>query len=138
MGNSQNVELVRQAYEAFARADIPGVLATLSQDVDWLIHGPERIIPFVGRRRGPGQVADFFRKLADSQIAELFQPLEFIDGQDKVIVLGTQRWRVKSTNRVYSDDWVHVFTVANGKITKFQEYHDTFAEAAAHADVPGA
>jgi uncharacterized protein len=138
MGNSQNVELVQRAYSAFKRADTPGVLETLSEDVDWFIPGPEGIIPFAGRRRGPQQVAEFFRKLAESQIAELFEPLDFIDGQDKVIVLGTQRWRVKSTGRIYNDDWVHVFTIANGKITKFQEYHDTAAEAAAHKDSLGA
>ncbi len=137
MANSQNVELVQQAYDAFKRGDIAGVLKTLSEDIDWFIPGPEGIIPFAGRRRGPQQVAEFFRKLGESQIPELFQPLEFVDGQDKVIVQGTQRWQVKSTGRIYTDDWVHVFTVVNGKITNFQEYHDTAAEAAAHTDFPG-
>jgi uncharacterized protein len=138
MGKRPNIELVQKAYDAFARGDIAGVLETLSSEVDWLISGPRAIVPFVGRRRGPQQVAQFFRELAESQTAELFEPLEFIEGPDKVVVLGRQQWRVKSTGRTYSDEWAHVFTVANGEITKFQEYHDTAAEAAAHGDFPGA
>jgi ketosteroid isomerase-like protein len=133
MGDQENVQLVRQAYDAFSRADIAGVLKTLSDNVDWFIPGPEGIIRFAGRRRGPQQVAEFFNVLAQTQTAELFEPREFIASYDKVVVLGTQRWRVKSTGRIYEDDWAHVFTIENGTIVKFQEYHDTAAEAAAHA-----
>ncbi|HXE05313.1 MAG TPA: nuclear transport factor 2 family protein [Bryobacteraceae bacterium] len=136
MSEQQNIQLVRQAYDAFRRADIAGVLRTLSENVDWFIPGPEKIIRFAGRRRGPQQVGEFFSLLAETQTAELFEPLEFIAGQDKVVVLGTQRWRVKSTDRIYEDDWAHVFTIENGRITQFKEYHDTAAEAAAHTDFP--
>jgi ketosteroid isomerase-like protein len=136
MSEQQNIQLLRQAYDAFGRADIAGVLKTLSNNVDWFIPGPAGIIPFAGRRRGPQQVGEFFSLLAETQTAELFEPREFIANQDKVIVLGAQRWRVKSTGRVYEDEWAHVFTIDNGRIIKFQEYHDTAAEAAAHTNFP--
>jgi uncharacterized protein len=42
------------------------------------------------------------------------------------------RWRVNATGVTYEDDWAHVFIVENGRITKFKEYHDTAAEAAAY------
>ncbi len=32
-------------------------------------------------------------------------------------------------------EWAHMFTAVDGRITKFQEYHDTAAEAAAHGGV---
>ncbi|WP_376915758.1 nuclear transport factor 2 family protein [Paraburkholderia sp. OAS925] len=62
----------------------------------------------------------------------MFEPLEFIASGDRVVVLGMQRWHVHTTGSTYEDEWAHVFTVENGKITKFTEYHDTAAEAAAH------
>jgi uncharacterized protein len=135
MSEQQNVQLVQQAYDAFSRADIPGVLKTLSDNVDWFIPGPEGAIPFAGRRRGPQQVGEFFSALAQTQTAEMFEPREFIANQKKVVVLGAQRWRVNSTGSVYEDEWAHVFTIEDGRITKFQEYHDTAAEAAAHRGV---
>lgn len=98
-----------------------------------LVHpGPADVVPFVGRRRGPRDVATFFAALAATQTAERFEPLEFIASGKRVVVLGTQRWHVLSTGRTYEDDWVHVFTIESGKIAKFAEYHDTAAEAAAH------
>lgn len=48
--------------------DIAGVLKTLSEDIDWFIPGPEEIIPFAGRRRGPQQVAEFFSALRQSRL----------------------------------------------------------------------
>jgi ketosteroid isomerase-like protein len=64
----------------------------------------------------------------------MFEPRDFVASQDKVVVLGAQRWKVKSTGITYEDEWAHVFTIENGRITKFQEYHDTAAEAAAQGD----
>jgi ketosteroid isomerase-like protein len=66
MSEQQNVQLVQQAYDAFRRGDSSAVLKTLSEDVEWLIPGPEHIIRFAGRRRGPQQVGEFFRSLAET------------------------------------------------------------------------
>jgi ketosteroid isomerase-like protein len=132
MSEQSNVQLVQEAYAAFGRGDIGGVLQTLSENIDWFIPGPADVVPFVGRRRGPREVATFFAALASTQTAERFEPLEFIASGNRVVVLGTQRWHVLSTGRTYEDDWVHLFTIESGKITTFAEYHDTAAEAAAH------
>ncbi|KHK59744.1 ketosteroid isomerase [Burkholderia sp. A9] len=132
MSEQDNVQLVQQAYAAFGRADIEGILQTLSDSIDWFIPGPADVVPFVGRRQGRQEVAAFFTALASTQTAERFEPLEFIASGNRVVVLGTQRWRVHSTGRTYEDDWVHVATIEGGKIATFAEYHDTAAEAAAH------
>jgi ketosteroid isomerase-like protein len=132
MGTQENVQLVEKAYANFKQGNIAAILEVLSEDVDWFIPGPTEIIPFVGRRLGPRQVGEFFAALAESQTALEFEPREFISQGEKVIVFGYQRWNVKSTGRPYGDDWAHVFTIRNGKIAQFREYHDTHAEAAAH------
>jgi ketosteroid isomerase-like protein len=132
MNEQRNLQLVRQAYDAFSRADIEGVLTTLAANVEWFIPGPADIIPFAGARHGPQAVGEFFRVLAETQTAERFEPLDFIASEDNVVVLGVQRWRVNSTGTAYEDEWAHVFTIEDGKITRFREYHDTAAEAAAH------
>ena len=132
MSEQQNVQLVQRAYDAFSKADIKGVLKTLADNVDWFVPGPPEIIPFAGRRHGAQEVAEFFSALAATQTAERFEPSDFIASEDKVVVLGVQRWRVNATGVTYEDEWAHVFTIENGRIAKFKEYHDTAAEAAAH------
>jgi uncharacterized protein len=46
-------------------------------------------------------------------------------------VLGHYAWKIRKTGRAVASDWVHVFTLHNGKVTKFREFNDTaqFAEA---------
>ena len=39
---------------------------------------------------------------------------------------------MKATGRVAENDWAMVFTVRDGKITKFRNYSDTAAVASAH------
>ena len=56
-----------------------------------------------------------------------FEPAEFIAQGDKVVVLGSSKATVKSTSRSYETDWVHVFTVKDGKVTNFAEFFDTAA-----------
>jgi uncharacterized protein len=37
-----------------------------------------------------------------------------------------------ATGRKAESDWVHVFTIRNGQVVKFQEYFDTAVAVAAH------
>lgn len=132
MPEQSNVDLVKSAYEAFSRADIRGVLATLADNVDWYLQGPSSI-PMCGRRHGPQEVAEFFKIVADTEEAEKFEPKEFIAHGDDVVVLGHYRFRMKSTGRVAESDFAHVFVVQNGKIASYREYTDTAAFATALA-----
>jgi ketosteroid isomerase-like protein len=50
---------------------------------------------------------------------------------DRVVVEGRNRGKVTSTGKAYEHDWVMVFEVIGGKITKNMNYYDT-------ADLEGA
>jgi len=78
------------------------------------------------------QVGHFFAKLAKMQDAEQFEIREFVAQGVKVVVLGHYRWRVKFTGQSYANDWLHVFTIHDAKVSNFQEYLDTHAWAAAY------
>jgi ketosteroid isomerase-like protein len=60
-----------------------------------------------------------------------FSPREFFGAGDRVCVLGHYAWKIRKTGRTVAGDWVHVFTIRNGKVTRFREFNDTaqFAEA---------
>ena len=60
-----------------------------------------------------------------------FEPRDFIASGDKVIVLGGESGRVKSTGRTFDNDWAMVFIVDDGKISSFRSYEDTAAVAEA-------
>ena len=132
MSEQDNLQIVKEAYAAFKRGDIPAILNTLSDDVVWFLPGQTSLVPVAGERRGREEVGQFFAALDENQEVKEFEPQEFIAQGEKVVVLGQYRWRVKSTGREFSSDWVHVFTLRDGKVAGFKEYYDTDACADAY------
>jgi ketosteroid isomerase-like protein len=124
VNEQENTKIVKQAYDYFKSGNIEGVLGLMSNDVDWRLPNVENM-PHSGTRKGIEQVSEFFSLLAEVQDAKQFDPNEFIAQGDKVVAMGHYIWKVKPTNREYESDFVHVFTVRDGKITGFDEYFDT-------------
>jgi len=118
-----NVQVVQDAYGKFTSGDIEGLLGILSEDVHWQTPEIENA-PFGGTRRGLDGVGEFFALLAESEETTRFEPTEFITQGDRVVVLGKYGATVKETGRSYESDWVHVFTVRDGKILNFVEFFD--------------
>ena len=126
MSNEQgNVQIVQRGYAAFGRGDIPAVLEMLTEDVEWVGAGSAEVLPWAGQRRGREQVGQFFQALGGTLEFETFEPQQFIAQGDTVVVLGTERVRVRPSGRIVDTDWVMVFTLRDGKIARFRDYHDT-------------
>jgi ketosteroid isomerase-like protein len=118
-------------FGAFGRGDLQRVLNLLTDDVEWRLAGPTQVT-YAGIHRGRQTVADFFKLIGQTTEFEQFEPQEYIAQGDKVVVLGHERQRVKTTGEVGENDWAMVFTVRDGKIARFRNYEDTAAVAAAH------
>ncbi len=124
-----NIQVVKTAYAAFGRGDVPGLIAMLTDDVQW--EAPGEGLMLSGKYRGRDGAAQFFQKLGQSLEMLAFEPREFVAQGDRVIVLGSEKVKIKSTNRTLAVDWVMVFTVRGGKVASFTEYTDTQAFATA-------
>lgn len=129
MGIQENVQIVKDGYAAFGRGDIQGLLALFAEDIEWI--SPGEGLPLAGTYHGHAAVAGFFQKLAQTVEFLSFEPREFVAQGDRVLVIGRDKGKVKTTNRTFEGDWVMAFTVRNGKVTNFQEYVDTLASARA-------
>ena len=125
MSDQDNVRIVQDAYDAFKRGDIEGLLKLLAADVEWTTPGPTEIMPAAGTRRGPEGVAEFFKTLSEQEDVELFEPQEYIAQGDKVVAISKYRGRVKATGRTADADLVHVFDIKDGKVKRFREFFDT-------------
>jgi ketosteroid isomerase-like protein len=137
MNEQQNIQTIKDAYAAFARGDIQSVLSVLTDDVEWETQGAAPI-PYAGVFLGKDGVTQFFRILADSDDAQVFEPRRFFADGDMVVVLGRYAARVKKTGRTAEADWVHAFTFRDGKVAKYCEYYDTakYAQAYVPAKTP--
>jgi ketosteroid isomerase-like protein len=137
MDTKQTKQTVMQAYQCYQDQDIKGVLALTDDKVEWI--GPDSdYIPFAGSFHGKEQVAQFFSKLEQAQDVVKFEPQSFIAEGDKVAVTGNATWRVKATGQTYDSPWVHIFTIRDGKIARFEQHTHTAAAEAAFRPAQGA
>ena len=131
MDTNQSKQLVMQAYEMYKNRNIKGIIGMLDDKVEWIGFDSD-YIPFAGKHRGKDEVTQFFSKVEQAQDVIFFEPKEFIAEGEKVVVTGEASWRVKTTGQSYDSPWVHVFTLRNGKILRFQQYNHTAAAEAAY------
>lgn len=126
MNNQELKQLAMQGYQRFQNKDIQGLLELLTDDIEWV--GVEHDeLPFAGVYRGKQQVAQYFTALDNAQEALMFEPKDVIAENDRIAVTGKSRWTVRTTGQTYDNPWVHIFTVRDGKVCRFEQYNDTAA-----------
>jgi uncharacterized protein len=123
---STPLTIVQQAYEAFGRQDIPALMELVVNEVDWECVAPAGL-PYARRRRNRAEVAEFFAEIPKADDIHAFEPREFIEAGEHVIVLGWERTTALDTNKLFETEWSHVFTVRNNKITRWRGFFNTAA-----------
>ena len=131
MSEQENTAVAQRAYNNFKTGNIQALVDQMADDATWEL--PEVAgVAFAGKRTGRDSIRDFFATVARDQEVLEFDPREFVAQGDKVVSLGHYRWRVTETGREFASDFVHVFTIRDGKIVAFREHFDNAAAAAAY------
>jgi len=130
--SNANVTLVQSLYGAFGRGDIGTIVDAVTPDVHWESTGRRSDFPTLGIRRGQNEVREFFDTVGKELKFSEFTPKEFYAAEEKVFVLGHYTMTVSRTGKLVDSDWIHVFTIRNGKVTAFREFLVTAQAAAAN------
>ncbi len=123
--NPTNISVVQNLYAAFGRRDIEGILALLTPDVEW--GEPENPYnPAGGTRFGHAGFLEWIKIGREAEDILVLEPRKFLNDADTVAVVGYMKCLAKPTGRIYESDFVHVITVEEGRVKKFQEFFDTY------------
>lgn len=135
--DAEPLAVVQTLYAAFGENDMAGILALVDPGVVWIFHGPEDVIPYAGTHKGRAGVEQFFTVIAETIDVKTIGQRHFSVEGNVVSVVGWERAIHRETGGQYIANWVHVFTVRNGLITRFEEITDSGAliEAFSPADV---
>jgi uncharacterized protein len=120
-----DVNTVRGMYAAFARGDVPTIIAALNPEVEWW--EAENFIyadgnPYIGPQAVLNGV---FVRIATEWEGFAVAPQEVLDAGDTIIGHGYYSGTYKQTAKQVRAQFAHFFTFKNGKIIKFQQYTDT-------------
>ena len=111
---SQNIEIAKKAYDAFASGDLETVLSTFDDNVEFVLTGNSTIS---GTYRGKDEVTKFFAKLAEKSFTTT--PSRFLADDDVVVAIG------QITAGGESAPEADVSTFRDGKIVKLEGFGDT-------------
>ena len=118
-----NVELLKGAYEAFGRGDIPAVLAVLDENVEWSVPSA---VPHGKSVRGRDEVAGFFQNLVSLWSDFGIEIEDYCASGDRVCVIGRADGKFGDTKTGYG--FVHAWTMRDGVAVRFDEFVDPDAE----------
>lgn len=118
--SQQDVSVLKAAYEAFNRGDIPAVVTAFAPDIIWREfgggHAPR------GTFHGVQSVVnDVFATIPQNFTDFGARPSEFIDAVENIVVVGHFQGKTKSGQQL-DTPFAHLWTMQNGKATNFVNY----------------
>lgn len=130
---SQAIETVQGIYAAFGRGDVPALLASLADDVEWEYGQPPTPVPWLRPLRGRDQVPRFFEALLGAVEMNRFEPTRLLADGDLVTALCQVEFTVRASGRrVVERDEVHLWHFdPAGKVSRFRHRADSWQHAMA-------
>ncbi len=123
---SDNILAIQYLYSAFAKRDIKSILDILSPDVEWG-EPANPYNPAAGTRHGHAGFLEWLNIGNQAEEILVLEPQRFLSDDDSVAVVGYTKCLARSTGKNYETDFVHLFTIKEGKIVRFKEFFDTYA-----------
>ena len=114
-----NKEIIAAAYASFASGDVPSVLAAMDSKIEWTEAEGWPLGGSPGGRRRRLHAARRDRRELSVNVTQL------VAEDDTVVGLGTASWNRNGSGEPAEVKIAHVWTLADGKITRFQQHIDT-------------
>ena len=123
--SQESVNVVRGMYEAFAKGDVPAIIAALDPRVEWW--EAENFIyadgnPYVGPE---AVLTGVFARIGEEWDGFTVSPEAVLDAGDTVVGHGHYSGTFKRSGGRVRAQFAHFFTFRGGRVVKFQQYTDT-------------
>lgn len=122
-----NVLVVRRLYDAMAAGDLDTIFEIFDANVE-INQTPE--LPWGGEFHGHDGLGKFFGKLSNHISSKVTIEAVFAAGE-KVVQVGRTAGTVKATDHAFDIHEVHILTIRDNKVVRFEAHIDTPAMLAA-------
>nr|WP_234364927.1 nuclear transport factor 2 family protein [Streptomyces sp. RTd22] len=123
---SRNIETIRACYAGFRDRDIEGILSGMHPDVEWVHPAGMAKYGLGGTKLGHAGIKEFLAHVPSVLGGMRLAPEEFIEQGDRVVVFGTRDVTSRG-GRTVTLDFVHSWTMRDGKATRMEDIFDTVA-----------
>ena len=120
---SAQSETIANLYAAFARGDVPAVLAAFAPNISWT---DAEGFPYGGTYVGPDAVLqNIFMKIGSEWDGYAAVPEEYVASGDTVVALGEYSGTYKATGKSFRAPFAHVWKFSGDRIASFRQHTDT-------------
>jgi uncharacterized protein len=124
--SQENIDVINKIYQAFGQRDFDTVLEHFGPTIEWVAAFNSPLAD-----RSPYRGLDEVREGVFMRIAAGFERLtvkadEIFGADDRVVVLGFYDGVYRANGKPFQAQVAHIWTLANGKAVKFQQYVDTY------------
>lgn len=120
-----NKALIRSLYEAFGRGEAETVLGAMADDIEWREAETQ---PYASGNPydSPARVGnEVFGRIMSDFDEFTVTPSLLVADDDTVVATGRYTARHSESGKSLDAQFAHVWTVRDGKVTRFQQYTDT-------------
>src|SRR4051812_17432102 len=118
--SQENVEIVRQAYEAFNLRDLDA-LAELTEPV-WVMDWSRSIGPQRGVYRGRAGVEEWIAAISEAFESFEILPLEYVGAGDRIVIPTRVKGRGRGSGVVVDAEGVTLWELERGRVTRLTLY----------------
>jgi uncharacterized protein len=134
---TDNAQIVRTAYDAFAAGDIPAVLALIDDRCEWAEAEHSTWWPG-GPLTGPQSVLEgVFMRIPQDFDAFGIEVRRIVDAGETVLVEGRYHGTARATGGALDAQFAHIWDLRDGKVVRWQQYTDTLQYAELTGVSPG-
>lgn len=120
-----NLNTVREVYDALVKGDVEYILGLCTDDVDWAADTTSTVAPWYGVRRGKAEVAEFFQQF-DSAIEVLEWTVIAMAADDsEVFARVAYRGRARHNGEQIAANLMHYFKFRDGMFQFWRGSEDT-------------
>jgi ketosteroid isomerase-like protein len=129
----ENVEILRDAYEALNRGEVDAALSVLEPDAEWQEHSD---LPEADVYRGREVIRTFLCSYLDSWEEFRQETEDLVDAGDRVAVILHMAAKGKGSGIEVEGRYAHLWTMRNGKGVRVDAYADPADALAALRETP--
>jgi ketosteroid isomerase-like protein len=112
-------------HRAINDRQLEDVEALIDEEVDWAIHGPVDMFPFLGARRGKAAVLEVIRNIADNFRVHRFDRESIMLGADQAASMMRYSLSVLDANKAISLRIAHFAQFKEGRLRRLRVLVDS-------------
>lgn len=122
-GPMSNLQTVQKIYQSFLSGDFPAVFASFDPEIEWVEPDLE-VLPYAGQTKGLQNVVEsVFGAMAGLYERFGFEPEEWVDGGDTVLVTGRATAKGRGPEESYR--FAHTWKLVDGRVVRYVGFGDT-------------